>query len=1146
MTATCPGNTILDRLFRHAGAFSDCLAYTFLRDNGEAEALTFAQLAGRVRTVAEWLQEHAALGDRALLLYPPGLAFIETFLACLATGVIAVPAYPPRRHRAGEAFRSVIEDAQPRLVLTTRQTVPAIEAGLAGLGSPLPILPSDEAEKRSGDGWRPPVLGPDTIAFLQFTSGSTGAPKGVIVTHGNIAVNEQQIERSFGHVSWSGGEQRTVVVSWLPLFHDMGLIGDVLQPLYVGCPAIRMSPVAFLQEPVKWLKAISHYRGTTSGGPNFAYDYCVQHITEEQKKGLDLSCWKVAYNGAEPVRAETLDRFAAAFASCGFRPEAFFPCYGMAETTLFVSGGPHDKAPARVCVCSDSLEAHRLLPVPPTSRNARQLVSCGQLAEGTRVAIVDPETFVPCPPGKVGEVWVNSPSVARGYWNRPEETEAIFQARLAEGDDGPFLRTGDAGFLLDGELYLAGRLKDLIIIRGRNLYPQDVESTVERVVPFARANTCAAFGVEVDGAERLAVVIEADRALVQTAQAAEKGKVENGPSPAAQLLDLVGSARAAISEEFEVLVYAVVFVRPGTFPRTSSGKVRRRVCRAGLLAGELNVVHAWQAGGETRLHVPSAPSTGEAAAAQRTERRGLSAEERVASREKADQLIHWLRAYAEHRLNSRLIDERRCVPPHVILDFGNQGLFGLRVPRQYGGCALGALDLMRVQEQVAALDLTLAVLVGDHSVLAVRPILQYASEALRRELLPALASGRQLVAFALTEPEAGSNPNAIRTVARREPGGWRLRGEKRWIGLASWAGVICVFANAMDENGQPLGPLALAVRARTQGLRHGPESPTLGLRGIVQNTVSLKDAWVPEGDQLGAPGEGMRVAHDAMNFSRVGLGSICLGGMKRCAQLMVRYAQRRNVSTGRLLDNAVTLALMADLTGAIAATEALVHKVAEWIDDGEEVSLEAYLACKTSAPELLWKAADRLMQLLGGRGYVEMNVAPQLLRDARIFRIFEGPTEALNTYLGANVLHRDRAITRLLAEGFLAPDVAEDLRAAVEELRGQAAEGTLSAQWLGFQVGELATAAILRAAIEDRNRQSQGAFADAVEWARRRYQRALGTARTAAPPTAQTASLLVERAQQYAESIGDVEQQAAGEDDQMDSYLTREWPRPSR
>jgi acyl-CoA synthetase (AMP-forming)/AMP-acid ligase II len=301
------------------------------------------------------------------------------------------------------------------------------------------------------------------LAFLQYTSGSTATPKGVMVSHGNLLHNEAIIQQAFAQTSES------VIVSWLPLYHDMGLIGNVLQPLYVGAHSVLMSPVAFLQSPFRWLKAISHYRATTSGGPNFAYDLCVRKITEEQKAGLDLSSWQLAFNGAEPIRAETLDRFAKAFASCGFRREAFFPCYGLAEATLFVAGKTQSNAPAVIKHFETAaLSNNRVIEATDESQDRLSLVGCGGPGMGQTILIVNPETARVCPPGDVGEIWVSGASVAGGYWNQPEATERTFHASLAESSAGPFLRTGDLGFLQAGELFVTGRLKDLIIIRGRN------------------------------------------------------------------------------------------------------------------------------------------------------------------------------------------------------------------------------------------------------------------------------------------------------------------------------------------------------------------------------------------------------------------------------------------------------------------------------------------------------------------------------------------------------------------------------------------------------------------------------------------------------------------------------------------------------
>jgi acyl-CoA synthetase (AMP-forming)/AMP-acid ligase II/acyl carrier protein len=590
--------TILERLWQHAAEVPDCAAYTFLREDSTPDIWTFHELARRVRRLAGCLGRHAGRGDRVLLLYPPGLEFIEAFLGCLAAGLIAVPAYPPRRNRSAGRLLSIVRDSGPTVVLSTAAAAPSIKSALAGNGGLLPTLATDAIDPDT------PVDEPlapvelDTPALLQYTSGSTGTPRGVAVSHRNIACNERQVERSFGNVPWKRGSEPTVVVSWLPLFHDMGLIGGVLQPLYVGFPAVLLSPVAFLREPIRWLRAITQHRGTTSGAPNFAYDYCARQITEEQKQGLDLSSWRVAYNGAEPVRGETLDRFTAEFAAYGFRPETFFPCYGLAEATVFVSGGPPLRRPERLCVDGAELEQNRLMVVPRDTPNARQLVACGRPADGVRVKIVEPETFCECPPGQIGEIWLSSSAVAQGYWGQRDATRETFQARLAGNGEGPFLRTGDLGFLQKGDLFISGRLKDLIIIRGRNLYPQDLEGVVERVAPFVRPNTCAAFGIEAGGEERVAIVAEADRALMHTAKTARQDQrvgADGGYLGATQeLAALVDRVRSAVSEEFEIPVHAVVFVRQGTFPRTSSGKVQRQACRAGFLHHTLKIVYGWR------------------------------------------------------------------------------------------------------------------------------------------------------------------------------------------------------------------------------------------------------------------------------------------------------------------------------------------------------------------------------------------------------------------------------------------------------------------------------------------------------------------------------------------------------------------------
>ncbi len=544
-------------------------AYTFLSE-GEEEAgsLTYSELDLRARAVGTRLQQLGLTGERALLLYPPGLDFVAAFLGCLYAGVVAVPAYPPRSARTLPRLAAIARDARPAAALTTSDLLETSRSS----GSRIPELAalrwlatdSLDAPGLAGE-WREPEIDGDTLAFLQYTSGSTALPKGVMVSHRNLLHNEEMIRAAFRQ------SESSVIVGWLPLYHDMGLIGNVLQPLYLGAPCVLMSPVAFLQRPLRWLRAISRYRATTSGGPNFAYDLCVKRISPAERQGLDLSCWDLAFNGAEPVRPDTLERFAAAFGPSGFRSEAFYPCYGLAEATLFVAGGAAGEPAAVNGFRGEDLERGRAAPASPAT-GSRRLVGCGRSWSGQRIAIVDPETGSRRQPDEVGEIWVAGPSVARGYWRREEETGRTFQARIAGEDGEAFLRTGDLGFVSGGELYITGRLKDLIILRGRNLYPQDLELTAERSHPALRPGCGAAFSVDAGGEERLVLVYELER------------RRESEHEAAAEAL------RRAVAEEHEAQVHDVVLVRMGSVPKTSSGKIQRHACRAAYLAGDLEVV----------------------------------------------------------------------------------------------------------------------------------------------------------------------------------------------------------------------------------------------------------------------------------------------------------------------------------------------------------------------------------------------------------------------------------------------------------------------------------------------------------------------------------------------------------------------------
>ncbi len=564
-------------LIRHRANVSSLdVCFRFLVDGeNEEEILTFSDLDQRARRIAAWLQSHGMQGQRALLLYPAGLDFICAFFGCLYAGVVAVPAYPPRMNRKMDRIDAIAADAEAAVALTTQHVLERAQPLLEMTPDlkKLCWLATDQAPKHLEDEWVPPTVNGDTLAFLQYTSGSTGTPKGVMLSHSNLVSNCGLISHAF-ELTRSG-----MGVFWLPSYHDMGLVGGILQPLFMGRPNVIMSPMAFLQRPFRWLSAISRYRGTISGGPNFAYDLCVRKITAEQRAKLDLSCWTLAFNGAEPVRAETLDRFAEMFEPCGFRRESFYPCYGLAEATLLVSGGLKLEAPVIRAYDSKALENGEIVNVPPSEAGARRLVSAGQTLPNEKIAIVNPETKMLSGPNEVGEIWVSGPTIAQGYWRRPEESEYSFRAQLADSGDGPFLRTGDLGFFQGDDLFIAGRLKDLIIIRGLNHYPHDIELTVENAHPAIRPSSVAAVATDDDDDSRLVIVCEIERTARE------------------DVAEVIAAIRREVSREHELHVSAIRLLKPGSVPKTSSGKIQRHACRNGFLQGTLDTLGKWDAGG---------------------------------------------------------------------------------------------------------------------------------------------------------------------------------------------------------------------------------------------------------------------------------------------------------------------------------------------------------------------------------------------------------------------------------------------------------------------------------------------------------------------------------------------------------------------
>jgi acyl-CoA synthetase (AMP-forming)/AMP-acid ligase II len=557
-------STLVALLAERAKTQGDERAYVFLSDRGAEEAaLTFGQLHDAAQALAARLATLSRPGDRAILVFPPGLEFMVAFFGCLIAGVIAVPMMVPRRNSARDSSAAIMANCEPVIALTSpafavrqdlqerfsRDAVQWLSVDLAEPGSGAADLPRSDL----------PSPDPQHIAFLQYTSGSTSEPKGVAVSHANLLANLEMIRLALGNTKHS------TYVNWVPLYHDMGLILNALEALYVGALCVLMAPNAFMQRPLAWLRAISHYRAEVGCSPNFGFDLCVSRYRAEQMEGIDLSSWKVALNGAEPVHAETIKRFIETFAGHGFDPDAVFPAYGMAEATLLISGGGRGAGHLTRTVSRSALQAHKVVAAADEA-DAQALVGCGRALAGEQIAIVEPDSRKQLPAGQVGEVWVRGPNVARFYWRNPEATNTGLNAQIAGADDAAiWLRTGDLGFLDEtAELFITGRIKDLIIIRGINHYPQDIEHTVQTQHPALRQNCGAAFSVLDEHDDEMLVV-------VQEVERTERNRID-----AAEMKGLI---REAVSDQHELFARHIVLILPGGLPKTTSGKIQRSLTR---------------------------------------------------------------------------------------------------------------------------------------------------------------------------------------------------------------------------------------------------------------------------------------------------------------------------------------------------------------------------------------------------------------------------------------------------------------------------------------------------------------------------------------------------------------------------------------
>ncbi|RXV65969.1 AMP-dependent synthetase [Burkholderia stabilis] len=1122
--------TTLPALLRHrVRTMRDKTAYVFLSgppDHEQAESMTFADVDERACRIAALLRQQAVgIGDRVLLMCRPGLDYIGAFMGCLYAGAIAVPVYPPRNRQHMLRIAGIVESAGTGTILCSKEDMTRCEAWLVDTAASVCQLLDVGAAAAMNPVCAPVDVTPSNLAFLQYTSGTTGTPKGVMVSHANLMHNLGQI------CEWLGAGEQSTMVSWLPPYHDMGLIGAILTSLFGGFRYVGMAPERFIQHPFLWLRALSQYRADLTGAPDFAYRMCCRRVSAAQLATLDLTCVKAAYSGAESVRASTLSDFAQRFGAAGFSVSSFMPCYGLAEGTLFVTGRNAQRPVRTVGIDQASLQqqsvvvrgeflgvSSELLERP----GERILVSVGQAGGGQRVIVCDPHTMEHCAERTIGEICVAGPSVAVGYWNLDEYTHATFQRDPKRADTPTYLRTGDLGFMRGDELYVTGRLKDMVILSGRNYYSEDIEYAVIADAPELVPNGCAAFMDDGDEAERLVVVAEVERTR-------RKGNLDR----------MINTIRKAIWNHLGIVASTVVLVTPGCVPKTSSGKVRRRACRAQFYDGSFATLSRWDAGS-------GAQASGHDHRRADASTAGFDASPTRHHDEHAapnvDELIDWLRHYARTRIDSRSIDERRTIPPHIVLDLGNRGILGMQVDRSYGGLGLSHRDMLRVILQLATIDSTLAFFVGLNNTLGILPIMRHAQPAMRDELLPQLATGRMLAAFAITEPGAGSHPRAMASRARRsEDGDWLVRGHKCWSGSSAWAGIVNVFARQADDT----GVVGFAVRPGTPGVRIGAEALTMGMRGMIQNSLHLDNALIADACRLGEAGQGAAVAQEAMNIARLGIAAICTGVMKRCAQLMHRYGARRKIATGPLLDNPLSRQRLGDLRHRIDAMNALVEYLATDLDQGIELPEDGLLIAKILGSELLSQSADEMMQFLGGRGYIETNLAPQIYRDARLVRIFEGPTETLLTHLGSRLQSGKDDLLGYLERGLGAAAMARELRELGEAMMedGMTNEAILggaphAAIWVNYWFGAVVQWALLLAVVE-RAAERRQVDVGTRSWVQNQYELAIESAQRQirSRATLWSSAELNAWALSNGLEIGSIEQTVPGASQQLDPLL---------
>ncbi|MFF0445682.1 AMP-binding protein [Streptomyces sp. NPDC004609] len=999
-------------LRRRAGDTPAHTAVRYWTAQGEEE-LSYAELDRAARAGARRLAEDVAPGGRVLLACGPGTGFVRGFVACLYAGAVPVPVPVPGGFGRQESRTAAIaRDTGARLVLTDEASLPAVSGWLKreraeppgpakvpelpappGVPEPagasesaafagLPVLTVESAEREGGpDGWRERPVRPGALCFLQYTSGSTSDPKGVMVPHGALVHNIRLMRDCHG---WHGG---MTWCSWLPAYHDMGLIAMTLTPLYVGGTAVLMSATDFLKRPVSWLRLIERHGAEISCAPNFAYELCARRLTEEQTAGLDLTRWRYACNGAEPVNPATLTRFARRFHGHGFAPKALLPGYGLAEATLFVSGARADRPPTVLRADPAALGRGELTPAGEGARG--QEVASSGIVRGLDVRIVDPRTSAEVPDGTVGEIWIRGESVALGYWNRPEETARTFRAATAAGEDG-FLRTGDLGVLRDGELYVTGRIKEMIIVHGRNLYPHDIEHTLSELSPSFAALPAAVFPVRPDGGQgpEEIVAVQELRARGLTAR---------------ELTALARTARTRLAQRLGVGVGGLVLVRVGRIRRTTSGKIQRSLMRTLFENDELEPLHE-----ELSAKVTAAFRTG-AAEGSAPRRPAAGGEPGPALAVPADRRSGALGTALEDALGDprdarRAFSFRRCAeldraevfPAGICRELDALGVPRWFVPERHGGELRGGEDLLEIIRTLGRRDFTVAL--GHVKTYLGAVSVWVAGTPAQAAALGARVVDGAVVSLALTEQAHGSDLLAGDLTAVPTEDGWRLDGEKWLINNATRAGLVCVLARTRPEGGARGFSLFLVDKSALVPGSWRPlgRVPTHGVRGADISGIAFDGAELGRDALIGAEGSGLETILKGFQITRTLCSAMSLGMVDQALRTAVDFARTHRLYNRPLAELPEAARTLAEAYADLLAMEAVALVATRSVHTltGEQSAVSAVV--KYLVPTLGDEVVGALRGLLGARAMLVTDHAHGLFqkieRDHRIVGIFDGST----------------------------------------------------------------------------------------------------------------------------------------------------------